>query len=154
MGCAIWPHVSGEYFYYLYLGRPFPTLIHRDMDPLDGQTDRKSSKNFVFGYWTWGVQSNRHMMGIIFVIRTGQWTPLFFGRKFSPSQPKCCLFSPREKKLVPGALNEPPSCQSHSDLKNWEAIWGFPDIVLAFYKFFFCSYLKFVWLWILFVSPL
>ena len=44
MGCAKWPHGSGEYFY--YWGRPSPTLIRRDMGTFVGQNDRKSSKFF------------------------------------------------------------------------------------------------------------
>ena len=46
--------------------RPSPTRIRRDMCPLVGQNDRKSSKFHIFGHRTWGVQSNGHMMGIIF----------------------------------------------------------------------------------------
>ena len=51
------------------LYRPSPALIHRDMGPLVGQNDTKSSKNIIFGYITWVVQSNEQMVGIIFGIQ-------------------------------------------------------------------------------------
>jgi exonuclease I len=38
------------------------------MGPYVGQNDQKSTKFFVFDYETWGVQSNGHMVGIIFGI--------------------------------------------------------------------------------------
>ena len=114
MGCAKWPHGSGEYFY--YWGRPSPTLIHRDIGPLVGQNDRKSSKFFIFGYETWGGQSNGHMVGIIFGIQADQWTLLFLGRigpigreslvSLVTSLSKYCLLSKGEK-IDPRRPNEP-----------------------------------------------
>ena len=52
---------------------PYPS------SPFVGQNDRKSSNIFVYGYDTWDVKSNGHMVGNIFGIRTDQGTPLFFG---------------------------------------------------------------------------
>jgi hypothetical protein len=111
MGCAKWPHGSGEYFY--YSGRPSPTLILRDMGPWVVQNNLKSSEFFVFVYLTWGVQSNGHLVGIIFGIRIDSWTLLFLGR-IGPIvwvslvfyHSKYCLF-PKGEKIGPLRPNEP-----------------------------------------------
>ena len=162
MGCAKWPHGSGEYFY--YWGRPSPTLIPRDMGPFVGQNDRNSSKFFIFGYETWGVQSNGHMVGIIFGIRIDQWTLLFLGRigpigrevlvSLVSSLYKYCLL-PKGEKIGPRRPNEPLAGHGASGtnffdrqglrasltqtLKNEEPSRASPENALAFYKSLFFS---------------
>ena len=69
MGYGVRKRIARVWRVFLLWSRPFPTIIHRDMGPFVGQNDRKSLKNFVFEYETWGVQSNAHMVGIIFGIR-------------------------------------------------------------------------------------
>ena len=66
MGYGVRKMTARVWRVFLLLIRPSPTLIHRDIGPYVGQNDQKSSKIFVFGYETWGVQSNGHIVGIIF----------------------------------------------------------------------------------------
>ena len=140
MGCAKWPHGSGEYFY--YWGRPSPTLIDRDMGPYVGQNDQKSSKFFVFVYETWGViewahggdhywHSDRLVNSAISGSNradrprsVGKFSQLPFqllsfaqGRKNwspAPQWAACGSWGVGDQFFRPPG----PSCQSHSDFKK------------------------------------
>ena len=52
MGCAKWPHGSGEYFY--YWGRPSQTLIHRDIGSFVLKKWPKINKIVCFRVWNMG----------------------------------------------------------------------------------------------------
>ncbi len=142
MGCAKWPHGSREYFY--YWGRPYPTLIYRDIDPFVGP---KILKFLILRVWNMGCPIEWAHVGDHFwysdrlVSSAISWSnrairPWSFGKSSlilfqipslaqgrinwdpAPQWAACGSWGVGEQFFRPSV----PSCQSHSDLKKRGAI--------------------------------
>ena len=174
MGCAKWPHGSGEYFY--YWGRPSPTLT-TEIWALEWVKMTENHQNFLFSgmelgcpiEWAYGGDHFWYSDRLVNSAISGSNRadrPRCVG-KFSLLPLKILFFAQGRKNWFP-APNEPLAGHGASGtnffdrqglrasltqtLKNEEPSRAPPKNALAFYKLSFFAYLTCVWLWFLFVS--